>query len=93
MVCELKRGEFHPRDAGQLNFYLSAVDDLLKTPQDNPSIGLLLCEKKDRIIAEYALRDVNKPMGISEYELGKALPTAIRSILPTIAEIEAELNS
>lgn len=51
---ELKRGEFHPRDAGQLNFYLSAVDDLLKTPQDNPPIGLLLCEKKDRIIVEYA---------------------------------------
>lgn len=92
VVCEIKRGEFHPRDAGQLNFYLSAVDDLLKTPQDNPSIGLLLCEKKDRIIAEYALRDVNKPMGISEYELSKALPAEIRGSLPTIAEIEAELN-
>lgn len=92
VVCEIKRGEFHPRDAGQLNFYLSAVDELLKTPQDNPSIGLLLCEKKDRIIAEYALRDVNKPMGISEYELSKALPAAIRGSLPTIAEIEAELN-
>lgn len=92
VVCEIKRGEFHPRDAGQLNFYLSAVDKLLKTSQDNPSIGLLLCEKKDRIIAEYALRDVNKPMGISEYELSKALPAEIRRSLPTIAEIEAELN-
>ncbi len=89
---EIKRGEFHPRDAGQLNFYLSAIDDFLKTPQDNPSIGLLLCEKKDRVIAEYALRDVNKPMGISEYELGKPLPTEIRGSLPTIDEIEAELN-
>ena len=92
VVCEIKRGEFHPRDAGQLNFYLSAVDELLRTPQDNPSIGLLLCGKKDRIIAEYALRDVNKPMGISEYELIKVLPAEIRGSLPTIAEIEAELN-
>lgn len=92
VVCEIKRGEFHPRDAGQLNFYLSAVDDCLKTPQDNPSIGLLLCEKKDRVIAEYALRDVNKPMGISEYELGTPLPAEIRGNLPTIDEIEAELN-
>ncbi|KAB2831840.1 MAG: DUF1016 domain-containing protein, partial [Caedimonadaceae bacterium] len=65
----MKRGEFHPRDVGQLNFYLSGVDEHLKTPQDNPSIGLLLCEKKDRVIAEYALRDVSKPIGISEYEL------------------------
>ena len=90
---ELKRGEFHPRDAGQLNFYLTAVDELIKAPQDNPTIGLLLCEKKDRVIAEYALRDINKPMGISEYELAKALPKEIRGNLPTIAEIEAELNT
>ena len=93
VVIEIKRGEFHPRDAGQLNFYLSAIDETLKTPQDNPSIGLLLCEKKDRIIAAYALRDVNKPMGISEYELDKALPAEVRGSLPTIAEIEAELNN
>lgn len=93
VVIELKRGEFQPRDAGQLNFYLTAVDELLKTPEDNPTIGLLLCEKKDRVIAEYALRDINKPMGISEYELSKALPKEIRGNLPTIAEIEAELNT
>ena len=93
VVIELKRGEFHPRDTGQLNFYLTAVDELLKTPQDNPTIGLLLCEKKDRVIAEYALRDVNKPIGISEFELAKALPKEIRGNLPTIAEIEAELNT
>jgi predicted nuclease of restriction endonuclease-like (RecB) superfamily len=92
VVCEIKRGEFHPKDAGQLNFYLSAVDELLKTPQDNHSIGLLLCEKKDRVVAEYALRDINKPMGISEYELSKVLPAEIKESLPTIAEIEAELN-
>ncbi len=93
VVIELKRGEFHPKDAGQLNFYLSAVDKLLKTPYDNPTIGLLLCEKKDRVIAEYALRDINKPIGISEYELLKALPKEIRGSLPTIEEIEAELNN
>ncbi|MBP6985409.1 MAG: DUF1016 family protein [Alphaproteobacteria bacterium] len=93
VVVELKRGEFQPRDAGQLNFYLSAVDDILKTPEDKPSIGLLLCEKKDRVVAEYALRDVNKPIGISEYELGQALPKEILGKLPTIEEIEAELNS
>jgi predicted nuclease of restriction endonuclease-like (RecB) superfamily len=93
VVIEIKRGEFHPRDTGQLNFYLSAVDDVLKTPQDNPTIGLLLCEKKDRVIAEYALRDVNKPMGISEFELFKALPKKLKTNLPTIAEIEAELNT
>jgi predicted nuclease of restriction endonuclease-like (RecB) superfamily len=91
-VIEIKRGEFHPRDTGQLNFYLSAVDDLLKSSQDNPTIGLLLCEKKDRIIAEYALRDVNKPMSISEFELSKILPKEFKTKLPTIAEIETELN-
>jgi len=68
------------------------VDDILKMPQDNPTIGLLLCEKKDRVIAEYALRDVNKPMGISEFELSKILPKNLKTSLPTIAEIEAELN-
>ncbi len=93
VVIELKRDEFYPRDAGQLNFYLTAVDELLKTPQDNPTIGLLLCEKKDRVIAEYALCDINKPIGISEFELAKALPKEIRGNLPTIAEIEAELNT
>lgn len=93
VVIEIKRGEFHPRDAGQLNFYLSAVDEHLKLPQDNPTIGLLLCEKKDRVIAEYALRGVTKPMGISEFELAKILPKQLKTSLPTVAEIEAELNT
>ena len=91
-VIEIKRGEFDPRDAGQLNFYLSAIDDQLKSPQDNQTIGLVLCEKKDHIVAEYALRRINSPMGISEYELSKALPQKFESILPTTEEIEAELN-
>jgi len=92
VVIELKRGDFHPKDAGQLNFYLSAVDKQLKTPEDNPTIGLILCEKKDRVIAEYALQDVNKPIGISVYELSKALPKKLKDQLPTIEEIETELN-
>lgn len=92
VVVELKRGDFHPKDAGQLNFYLSAVDEQLKMPQDNQTIGLLLCEKKDHIIAEYALRRIDSPMGISEYELSKSLPQKFESILPTTDEIEAELS-
>lgn len=92
VVVELKRGDFHPRDAGQLNFYLSAVDEQLKTPEDGQTIGLLLCEKKDRIIAEYSLRRVDSPMGIAEYQLSKSLPPKLHDILPTTEEIEAELS-
>lgn len=93
VVVELKRGDFDPRDTGQLNFYLSAIDEQLKTPEDGQTIGLLLCEKKDRVIAEYALRRVESPMGIAEYELSKALPKKLHNILPTTDEIEAELNN
>ncbi|HQS83399.1 MAG: hypothetical protein B7Y25_00055 [Alphaproteobacteria bacterium 16-39-46] len=92
VVIELKRGDFQPQHTGQLNFYLSAIDDQIKTPEDGPTIGLLLCEKKDKVIAEYALRRVESPMGISEYELSKSLPSRLHSILPTTDEIEAELN-
>lgn len=91
-VIELKRGEFQPKDTGQLNFYLSAIDDQFRMPEDGPTIGLLLCEKKDRVIAEYALRRVNSPMGISEYQLSKSLPKRLEAVLPTTEEIEAELN-
>jgi predicted nuclease of restriction endonuclease-like (RecB) superfamily len=92
VVVEIKRGEFKPENTGQLNFYLSAIDANLKTPQDQPTIGLLLCEYKDKIIAEYALNRVTSPMGISQYELSKSLPKKLQSILPTTAEIEAELS-
>lgn len=92
VVIELKRGDFHPRDAGQLNFYLSAIDEQLRMPEDGQTIGLLLCERKDRVIAEYALRRIDSPMGISEYQLSKFLPKRLESVLPTIEEIEAELN-
>lgn len=92
VVIELKRGDFSPQHTGQLNFYLSAVDDQLRSEGDGPTIGLLLCEKKDKIIAEYSLRRVDSPMGIAEYELYKSLPKKLNNILPTTEEIEAELN-
>ena len=77
---------------GKLNFYLSAVDDMLKTKDDNPSIGILLCNEKNKVKAEYALKDINKPIGISEYELIKAIPEDLKSKLPTIEEIEQEIT-
>lgn len=92
LVVELKRGEFQPEYIGKLNFYCSAVDDILCREGDNQTIGLLLCQNKDRIMAEYALRDVHKPIGISDYELGKALPKDIKSGLPSIEELEDQLS-
>lgn len=92
IVIELKKGEFKPEYAGKLNFYCSAVDDLLKHSNDQPTIGLILCQSKDKIFAEYALKDINKPIGISEYELTKAIPDNLKSSLPSIDEIEAEFG-
>ena len=91
VVIELKAGKFMPEYAGKLNFYLSAVDSQLKKDTDNPSIGILLCKRKDKIEAEYALRDINKPLGISEYRLTEAIPENIKTQLPSIEEIENEL--
>lgn len=93
LVVELKRGEFQPEYIGKLNFYCSAVDDILCREGDNQTIGLLLCQNKDRIMAEYALRDVNKPIGVSDYELAEALPKDIKSSLPSIEELENKLSS
>lgn len=93
LVIELKDTEFMPEYIGKLNFYCSAVDDILCREGDNRTIGLLLCKSKDRIKAEYALRDIQKPIGISDYELGHALPKDFRGSLPTIEEIEKELAS
>src|SRR4030095_1644845 len=93
IVIELKAREFEPKDAGQINFYLSAVDDLKRAPGDNPTIGLILCKTKSNFTAEYALRDIKKPIGIAGYEtaLVSSLPKNLKSSLPTIEEIEAEL--
>lgn len=92
VVIELKAGKFKPEYAGKLNFYLSAIDSQLKKPEDNKSIGILLCKKKDKIEAEYALRDINKPMGISEYRLTDAIPETMRTKLPSVEELENELT-
>jgi len=91
VVVDLKMGKFTPDDVGQINFYLSAADDLLRTEGDGPTLGLLLCRTKDSTVAEYALRDVNKPLGIAEFRLGEALPESLKGTLPTIEELEAEL--
>lgn len=93
VVIDLKMQEFIPEYAGKMNFYLSAVDDLLRQPADNPSIGLILCKSKNGIVAEYALRGLAKPMGISEFKHLENLPDQFKGTLPTIEEIEAELQT
>lgn len=113
VVVELKAQDFKPEHAGQLNFYLSAVDAQVKAPDDQPTIGLLLCRSQNRLVAEpsgarqtrrrrarrarrrprqYALSGINKPIGVAEYQLVRALPTPLDTVLPTIEEIEAELS-
>jgi predicted nuclease of restriction endonuclease-like (RecB) superfamily len=92
VVVELKAGPFKPEHTGQLSFYLSVVDAQLKHPGDNPSIGLLLCKNQNRIVAEYALRDVNKPIGVAEYQLVNVLPENLQTDLPSIESIERELG-
>jgi predicted nuclease of restriction endonuclease-like (RecB) superfamily len=92
VVVDLKKGDFKPEYAGKMNFYCSVVDDQLRHQQDAPTIGLILCQTKDRILAEYALRGINKPIGVADYELTRALPAALASSLPTIEDIEAELS-
>ncbi len=93
VVIDLKIGAFKPDHAGKMNFYLNVVDDLLRHEHDNPSIGLILCQDKNKVLAEYALRGIAKPIGVSEYELTRALPETLKSALPTIEEIEAELSA
>lgn len=92
VVIELKDKEFKPEYAGKMSFYLSAVDDLLRHENDQPSIGLILCKTKNNVLAEYTLRDMKRPIGLSEYRLTKALPKTLKTALPTIEELEAELE-
>ena len=91
-VIELKSGKFRPEYAGKLNFYLSAIDSQLKHPTDNATIGLILCKHKDKVEAEYALRDIQKPIGISEYLLTQNLPENFKNQLPTVEQLENQLN-
>jgi predicted nuclease of restriction endonuclease-like (RecB) superfamily len=93
VVIELKNTRFIPEYAGKLNFYLSAVDSLIKMEDDNPTIGILLCREKNNIEAEFALRDIGKPMGVSEFQITENLPDNLKSSLPTIEEIENELKN
>lgn len=92
VVIELKTGSFKPEHAGKLNFYLSAVDGILKKDVDNPSIGLLLCKEKNKLIAEYALKDMTKPIGVSEYKLMGVLPKEFEALLPSIEDIENRIK-
>jgi hypothetical protein len=93
VVIELKNTKFIPEYAGKLNFYLSAVDSLIKSESDQPTIGILLCRNKNNFETEFALRDINKPLGISEFNLTEILPEELKSSLPTIEEIEHELST
>lgn len=93
VVIELKTGEFKPEYAGQLNFYLSAVDGILKRPDDNPSIGLLLCKSKNDLVAEYALKDMSKPIGVSEYKITSCLPDDLSKQLPSVEDIQRRIKS
>ena len=92
IVVELKAREFEPTDAGQINFYLSAIDDLVKDETDNPTIGLLLCKNKDNFTAEYALRNINSPIGVSEYKLLEDMPEYLQAQLPNVEEIELHIK-
>ncbi len=92
VVIDLKMNEFEAEYASKVNMYLSAVDDQLRHPDDNRSVGLILCKERDRVIVEYALRDINKPIGVAEYQIMKSLPKQLKDSLPTIEELEQELN-
>lgn len=92
VVIELKTGEFKPEYAGQLNFYLSAVDGILKKEADNPSIGLLLCKSKNDLVAEYSLKDMSKPIGVSEYKITSTLPKELERQLPSVEDLQKRIQ-
>lgn len=92
VVVELKAVDFEPEFVGKLNFYLSAVDDIIKTKDDNPTIGIILCKEKTKFSVEYALKDITKPIGVSSYEISKILPTSILENLPTEEDINLHID-
>lgn len=92
VVVELKATHFKPEHTGQLGFYLAVVDDQLRHPDDNRTIGILLCKEKNKVVVEYALSNTNAPIGVSEFKLSKSLPTKLKTSLPSVEELEAELN-
>ena len=91
-MVELKARRFKPTDAGQLNFYLSAIDEILRKDGDNPTIGIILCKEKDKLTAEYALKDINKPVGVSEYKLLQDIPEYLKTQLPKAEDIELHIK-
>jgi hypothetical protein len=90
VVIELKTGDFKPEYVGKINFYLSALDKQVKHPDDNSSIGIILCKSKNKITVEYALMDTTKPIGVSEYKIVESIPEKLKTSLPTIEQLEAE---
>ncbi|UUX93282.1 PDDEXK nuclease domain-containing protein [Methanoplanus endosymbiosus] len=92
VVIELKTGDFEPEYAGKLNFYLKAVDAQLKTEKDEPTVGILLCKSHDALVVEYALSDIKKPIGVSEYDLVTSLPEDLKDSFPTVEQLEEELR-
>lgn len=92
VVVELKAGKFKPEYVGKLNFYLSAIDDTLKHVNDSPSIGILLCKEREKLTAEYAFRDINKPIGVSEYKLSDFVPKELVGTLPSVEDIERRIK-
>ncbi len=92
IVIELKTGPFKPEYAGKMNFYLAAVDDLLRHPDDNASIGIILCKSKNKVIVEYALKDTSRPIGVSAYRLTRTLPEELKATLPSVEDLEKELE-
>lgn len=93
VVVELKTTAFEPEHAGKLNFYIKAVDEAYRKPGDESTIGILLCKNRDKLVAEYALSDINKPIGVSEYQLTQSLPEELKTKLPSVEDLEAELSS
>ncbi|MDQ7001942.1 MAG: PDDEXK nuclease domain-containing protein, partial [Ghiorsea sp.] len=93
VVVELKSGAFKPEHVGQLGFYIAVIDGELKTEHDEPTIGILLCKRKNKVVAEYALRDCGKALGVAEYQLQEALPEKLQTNLPTIEELEQALKN
>ena len=91
VVIELKKGKLKPEYAGKLNFYCNVINERLRHATDQPTIGLILCQSQDRVLAEYSLAGIDQPIGVSTYELTRALPSNLKSALPTVEEIEAEL--
>jgi len=92
VIVELKTTNFEPEHAGKLNFYIKAVDSQYRKEGDQSTIGILLCKSKDKLVAEYALSDIHKPIGVSEYQLTHTLPDNLKPSLPSVEEIEAELS-